>query len=185
MARARTKASAAVTAAGIWIIVCVGGCASYGNYPPIGTSADDAAVNDPNLAPIPTLIRVGLRHVIERFPVEGEYLVNLPRGMTSRRAREFMGRLGEPAAHLPTTAADPRPVYHVNRVWLRPGGRSEVEILRPVFGVGTPGDAVQYQPVSVYLRRTPLEQWKVDSVRVWPIGIAETPPLYGWDDAAG
>ena len=83
-------------------------------------------------------------------------------------------------AHLPAPGTDSLPVYHVTRVWLRPAGRSEVEILRPVFGVGTPGDQAEFQPVSVYLRHTPLEQWKVDTVRVWPIGTAVPPPLYGW-----
>jgi hypothetical protein len=157
------------------------GC-SYANYPPIGTAADDAAVNDPNAAPVPSLTRTALGHVIERFPVEGDYVVNLPEGMTRRRAEELVMKLWDERAHLPGPGTELCPVYHVTRVWLRPGGRSEVEVLRPVFGVGTPGDQAEFQPVSVYLRRSPLERWKVDGVRVWPIGTAVPPPLFGWDE---
>lgn len=159
------------------------GCASYANYPPIGTAQDDAAVNDPNVAPVPTLMRTALLHVVDRFPVEGDFVVNLPEGMTARRAHEFMLKLGQPRASLPQAETETRPVYHITRVWLRPGGTSEVEILRPVFGVGTPGDQAEFQPVTVRLRHTPLEPYKVDSVRVWPIGIAVPPPLFGWDEA--
>lgn len=162
----------------------VAGCASYANYPPLGTAKDDAAVNDPNVSPVPSIMRIALAHVIERFPVEGDFVVNLPEGMTVRRAQELMLKLGDPRANLPQAEVETRPVYHITRVWLRPGGTSEVEILRPVFGVGTPGDQAEFQPVTVRLRRTPLEPYKVDSVRVWPIGIAVPPPLFGWGDAA-
>jgi hypothetical protein len=161
------------------------GCASYGNYPAIGTAQDDAAVNDPNAAPIPTLMRLALVHVVDRFPVDGDYVVNLPEGMTSRRAEEFMMKLGDARAHLPSAETESRPVYHVTRVWLRPGGTSEVEILRPVYGVGAPGVDAEFQPVTVRLRKTPLEPYKVDNVRVWPIGIAVPPPLFGWNGSAG
>ncbi|MBL8746125.1 MAG: hypothetical protein JNK58_07195 [Phycisphaerae bacterium] len=160
------------------------GCASYANYPAIGTAKDDAAVNDPNVAPVPTLMRTALLHVVNRFPVEGDYVVNLPEGMTARRAQEFMMKLGDPRARLPQAESESLPVYHITRVWLRPGGTSEVEILRPVYGVGAPGDQAEFQPVTVRLRRTPLEPYKVDSVRVWPIGIAVPPPLFGWDGSA-
>lgn len=160
------------------------GCASYGNYPPIGTAKDDAAVNDPNAAPIPTIMRTALLHVVDRFPVEGDYVVNLPEGMTVRRANEFMMKLGDARAHLPSAETESRPVYHITRVWLRPGGTSEVEILRPVYGVGAPGVDAEFQPVTVRLRHTPLEPYKVDSVRVWPIGIAVPPPLFGWNGSA-
>lgn len=170
---------------GIGALSCVVGCASYANYPAIGTAQDDAAVNDPNVAPVPTVIRSALLHVIERFPVEGDFVVNLPEGMTSRRAQEFMMKLGEPRARLPQAESESLPVYHVTRVWLRPAGSAEVEILRPVYGVGAPGDKPEFQPVTVRLRRTPLEPYRVDSVRVWPIGIAVPPPLYGWTDEGG
>lgn len=160
----------------------VAGCASYANYPPIGTAADDAAVNDPNVAPVPTMMRTALLHLVDRFPVEGEYVVNLPEGMTRRRAEEFILLLRDPRARLPREGDESAQVFHITQVWLRPGGRSQVEILRPVFGVGTPGDQAEFQPVSVYLRRTPLEAWRVDGIRAWPIGIAVPPPLFGWSD---
>jgi hypothetical protein len=160
------------------------GCA-FGNYPPIDEAKEDAAVNDPNLAPIPSMIRVALAHVIERWPVEGDYVVNLPRGMNGRRANEIMMKLGDPRAHLPAAEHESLPVYHVTRVWLRPGGTNEVEVLRPVFGVGAPGVDAEFQPISVRMRRTPLEEWEVDSVRAWPIGMQVPPPLYGWEGQGG
>lgn len=156
------------------------GCASYVNYPPIDTAKDDAAVNDPNVSPVPSVIRAALRRVLESYPVEGDYFVNLPEGMTRRRAEEVIARLRDARARLPSSEAGLLPAYHVTRVWLRPGDKAEVEILRPVFGVGTPGDLAQYQPVTVRLRRGPLEDWKVANVRVWPIGMIAPPPLYGW-----
>lgn len=163
------------------VLGAVTGCAMHANYPPIGTAEDDAAVNDPNAAPVPTIVQAALRRVIERFPVQGEYNINLPQGMTRRRAEEIVTLLRQPGARLPSSASQELPTYHVTRVWLRPGGTSTVEILRPVFGVGTPGTEAQYQPVSVNLRRSPLEDWQVDSTRVWPIGSAVPPPLYGWE----
>lgn len=166
------------------------GCATYANYPAIGTADDDAAVNDPNVAPTPTVARAAVRHIVERFPVEGAYVVNLPEGMTRRRAEEVILLLRDPNANLPSPATAGLPVYHVTKVWVRPAGHAEVEVIRPVFGVGTPGDVAEFQPVTVRLRRSPLENWQVDSVRVWPIGLKVPPPLYGWDagdsgDAAG
>lgn len=166
--------------AGLLSVAALPGCASYANYPAIGTPKDDAAVNDPNVSPVPTVMRTALVHIVERFPVEGDYVVNLPEGLTRRRADELIMQMRDPRARLPAAEVEALPVYHVTRVWLRPAGSAEVEILRPVFGVGAPGDKAEFQPVTVNLRRTPLEAWKVDNVRVWPIGMLVPPPLYGW-----
>lgn len=156
-----------------------GGCASYVNYPALG--ADDAAVNDPNISPAPTLMEVALRHVVERFPVDGEYVINLPPGMARRRAGEVLVGMKDPDARLVSPETVGLPAYHVTRVWMRPGERGQVEVLRPVFGVGTPGDTAQYQPVWVTLRRSPISAWRVDSARAWTMGV--TPPaLNGWPE---
>lgn len=158
------------------------GCASYINYPAIGTAEEDAAVNDPSVAPAPTVIQASLKRVVERFPVQGPYLVNLPQGMVKRRADEIVASLRDPNASLPRIGGEPLPVYHVTQVWVRPGDKAQVEILRPVFGVGNPGNPEQYQPITVRLRRSPVENWKIDSLRVWPIGSAVPPELYGWPE---
>lgn len=171
--------------ASIALVAALSGCANYMNYPAIGTAAEDAAINDPSIAPAPTVAQKALKHVIERFPVDGPYLVNLPQGMTHRRADEVVRNLRDPNARLPQAGDGPggTPAYHVTRIWVRPSDKAQVEILRPMFGVGNPGDQAQYQPVTVKLRRSPLESWQVDSVRVWPVGMQQPPELYGWGQA--
>ena len=162
------------------LALVVGGCAEYGNYPSIGTAAEDPAVNDPNVAPMPTITQAALRHVIGRFPVNGPYLVNLPQGMQRRRAEEIVRALRDANASLPSPERASLPAFHVTKVWLRPSSKAQVEILRPMFGVGNPGVPEEYQPVTVRLRRGPLENWEVDSVRIWPVGMRQPPELYGW-----
>jgi hypothetical protein len=178
-----TRAAAlAIFAAGMTAFTGLSGCASYVNYPAIGTAEEDAAVNDPNAAPAPTVTQAALRHVVSRFPVNGPYLVNLPQGMQKRRADEIVAALRDPNASLPTADRAGLPAFHVTRVWVRPSDKAQVEILRPIFGVGNPGIPEEYQPVTVKLRRSPLEAWQVDSVRVWSVGLRKPPALYGWPD---
>lgn len=180
---AESSRLARLVAAGLCAaMLAAGGCASHVNYPPIGTAEEDSAVNDPNTAPTPVVIQTALKHIINRFPVDGPYVVNLPSGMLQTRASEIVGSLKDPGAALPSRATANLPVYHVIRVGIRPLDKATVEILRPVFGVGYPGSPEQYQPVTVHLRRSPLEPWKVDSVRVWPIGMTQPPELYGWSN---
>lgn len=161
------------------------GCASYVNYPAIGTAEEDPAINDPNVAPAPTIVQASLRHVITRFPVNGPYLVNLPQGMLKRRADEIVAALRDPNASLPSPERANLPAFHVTKVWLRPSDKAQVEILRPIFGVGNPGIPEEYQPVTVRLRRSPLENWQVDSVRIWSVGMKQPPVLFGWPDRGG
>lgn len=161
------------------------GCASYVNYPPIGTAEEDAAINDPNVAPAPTVVQAALKHVVKKFPVNGPYLVNLPQGMLKRRADEIIAALKDPNASLPSPERANLPAFHVTKVWLRPSDKAQVEILRPIFGVGNPGIPEEYQPVTVRLRRSPLEPWQVDSVRVWSVGMKQPPVLFGWPERGG
>jgi hypothetical protein len=156
------------------------GCAPYANYPARGE--DDPAINDPNIIPAPDVIEVSLARVLKSWPVEGDFVINLPQGMSRRRAEEVLRRLDNPHAHLVSLETSGLPAYHVTRVWIRPGARAQVEILRPVFGIGGRDEAALFQPVTVKLRRSPIEAWQIDAVRVWPIGQAEVPELYGWPE---
>lgn len=160
----------------------LGGCATYANYPARGEK--DPAINDPNVFPAPEVIGVALERVLSRWPVEGEFVVNLPRGMTRRRAEEIVRKLHDPLARLVSIETAGLPAFHVTRVWIRPGARAQVEVLRPIFGIGGRDEAALYQPVTVKLRQSPLRAWRVDAVRVWPIGQAETPELFGWPEEA-
>lgn len=156
------------------------GCTPYSNYPARGE--DDPAINDPNMLPAPEVVTVALERVLQSWPIEGQFVINLPQGMSKRRAEDILRNLKNPDAHLVSLETSTLPAYHVTRVWIRPGARAQVEILRPVFGIGGTEQAALYQPVTVKLRRSPLEPWKVEAVRVWPIGQAEVPELYGWPE---
>lgn len=157
-----------------------GACVSYQNYPQV--EAKDPAVNDPNVPPSAEVMAVALERVTSRYPAPGEYVVNLPQGLQKRRAEEVLRRLNDPRARLVAPDTQSLPAFHVTRIWIRPGERASVEVLRPVFGVGTPGVTPEYQAVTVNLRRPAMAGYRVDSVRVWPIGGAVPPPLYGWPD---
>lgn len=147
------------------------GCATYANYPEIGK---DAAVNDPNVAPLPRLEAVALRWVVRRYPVEGAYVVNLARGTERSKAESIAAEVGE-GARLVSDQTMGLPVYHVSRIWLR-GDRAEVDVLRPV------GDEGAHQMVTVRLENE-LGRWAVSSAKVWPVGMGEVPELYGWEEA--
>ncbi len=157
-------------------------CSSYTNYPAIDTPDDDAARNDANSRRASKVMATAMKRVVSTYPVEGLYVVNLPEGMTRDRAEDFMRRLDEPSARLLLTGSADVPVYHITRVWIRPSARAEVEILRPVFGVGNPGRPEQFQQVTVKLQKAAMDEWRVEAVRFWPIGLVTPPPLRGWSD---
>lgn len=156
-----------------------GGCALYANYPSVG---DDAAVNDPNVHPMPTVASVAVRGAVARYPLASErYVVNWPAGLELDRARRMSGEVGAGAV---VVGGEPGweelPVVHVTRVRIR-GDRAEVEVLRPVGRTATETSG-RYQPIVVRLNgaRGP---WRVESARAWPVGLSETPELFGWPAA--
>lgn len=149
------------------IVACGAGCATYANYPEIG---NDAAVNDPNVSPLPTLEEEALRWVVGKHPVEGGYVVNLARGTRRSTAESIVKDLGG-GARLVSDESMGLPVYHVSRIWLR-GDRAEVDVLRPV-GEGA------YQAVTVRLK-SDFGRWVVSSTKTWPVGMGDVPELYGW-----
>ncbi len=159
-------------------------CSSYTNVPAINTPDDDAARNDPNSRRATKVMATALKRVVTTHPVEGLYVINLPEDMTRGRAEEFMRRLDEPSARLLPSGSTDLPVFHITRVWIRPSARGEVEILRPVFGVGHPGRPEQYQQVTVKLQKAAMDEWRVEAVRFWPIGLVTPPPMRGWSDPA-
>ncbi len=155
------------------------GCAAHATYPE--RVEEEWSVRDPNINPVPEVMRVALQRVTSRFPVNGPYVVNLPQGMQKRWAEDLLRRLKDPNANLVSAQTADLPAFHVAKVWVRPGSRAWVDILRPVFGVGGPqSEGPLYQRITVQLRQSPLEPWQVDSVRVWPLGIDQPPALFGW-----
>jgi len=154
------------------------GCAAHATVP--ARPEEEWSVSDPNVHPAATVMRVALQRVISRFPVDGPYVINLPQGMQKRWAEDLLKRLNDPNAHLVSSATADLPAFHVTKVWIRPGSRAWVDILRPVRGVPGEGAGPLYQRITVQLRDAPLNPWHVDAIRVWPMGLDQPPPLYGW-----
>ncbi|HVZ94313.1 MAG TPA: hypothetical protein VG797_07375 [Phycisphaerales bacterium] len=176
-----TSATTALAASGL----LSGGCASYANYPEIG---EDAAINDPNHPPIPELMAATLKYTVEKYPIGGDYVVNLPPGMQLRWAERVVKRIEDPAAHLVTPGTEALPAYHITEIWLR-GDAATVEVIRPVRGLkpGAEGQtgAYTYQSMRLKLRGTLGSDWRVIGTRAWTMGAAEPPRLYGWASETG
>ena len=160
-----------------------GGCAAWGNYPPIG---DDYAVNNPNTPPMPTVAAEAVRWVARKYPVDGEFVVNLPRGMERETAEKVLARIGLPGARLVSPQTVGLPAYHVTKVWVRES-QAAVDVLRPVTDVAAETElgrgAMNYQLFTVRLEGGGLRgSWRVNAApRAWPIGGNEPPELYGWE----
>ncbi len=156
------------------------GCASYANYPEIG---EDSAINDPNHPPIPDVMAASLKYAAERFPVNGEFVVNLPPGMQLRWAERVVKRMENDNARLVSPGTEALPAYHVTQVWIR-GDAATVEVVRPIPGLrpGSEGGTGEftYQSLRFKLRGSFGNSWRVRSTRAWTMGAAEPPRLYGW-----
>ena len=178
------------------MLALLGGCASYVNYPAIGK--DDAAVNNPNIAPTPEVTAVALRWVVERYPVGGPFVVNLPRGTDRSTAQRILSQLRNPDARLVTPETKQLPAFHVSMVWIR-GEKATVEVIRPVTdpqltkpntaytssGVpvpSTPTTGPVYQAFNIKLESR-WSPWVVTHAQGWPIGTAKPPELMGWASA--
>lgn len=106
----------------------------------------------------------------------GRYVVNLPKGTSSERAREIIedlpagallpGEFGNDASRLP--------VYHVSRVWIR-NVSARIDIAYPTRDAIS-GERVD-GGVTVWMRGAPLP-WKIDRLQYWHPGVVPTPELY-------
>lgn len=149
----------------------LGGCVVNATYPP---RAGESATSNVNIAPSPSAMEQGLRSALERHPVEGPFVLNLPRGMEQRVAERIAGAVAPERAVLPDEAmlgGTDLPVVHVSRVWIR-GDQAEVDVLLPIEGV--------WQAVTVRMRGGTARGYRVEGVREWPPGMIEAPELFGW-----
>lgn len=169
---------------GLSVLAGMSGCASYGNYPPIG---EDVAENDPNVAPMPEITAAAVRWLVRKYPVEGPYVVNLPAGMERNTAESVLARIGDPNARLVMPSTKNLPAYHVTKLWLRQF-HSTVDVLRPVTDMPASSEsgskAINYQLFTIKLKGGGLHgAWRVEAVpRAWPIGTYEPPMLFGWEE---
>jgi len=162
---------------GLVAILGVSGCtATYANYPSIG---DDAAVNDPNSAPMPEIVERSLVRVLEKYPSETPFVINLPEGLTYGRAIAIRDAIVDGQVELAALSVSGLPTYHVRRVWVR-GNRARVEILVPT---DMSGEA--YDLVTVRLAARGFSEWRVQSTRRWSVEDVVVPPLFGWAGVSG
>jgi len=168
----------ALVAFGLMAVGLVGvgsGCATWVNYPAIGK---DAAINDPNIAPTPTVIERAVERVVSQTPLDRRYALNLPREMELERAERIANSLLESLGRGVVLPGEEgwraAPMFHVTRVWVR-GDGAEVDVLRPE-------EAGAHQRVTVTLERT-WGAWGVTRTREWPVGLEEPPAVYLWETA--
>ena len=151
-------------------LASLSGCvALVASWPAVG---DDGAVNDPNVSPIPKVISAAVHEVVRRYPMPGEFVVNLPEGLVQSRAERIAAEIS-PNARIVSPETEHLPVYHVTKVWVR-GDRAQVDVVRPLDEPQT------WQRVTVHLRHHLDRGWTVEYVKVWPMGMATPGSLYGW-----
>ncbi len=159
------------------------GCATYANYPAIDR---DLAVNDPNIHPIPGLVRRALVRVLGDDQLHGRlpqrWALNLPKGtgraVADRVLAETMEQAGVTGGELLSLNNETLPIYSVTRIWVR-GDRSDVDIVRPVAWSGLDDRQWTLQKITLRLRGGRFK-WDVVAARAWPIGATVEPELYGW-----
>ena len=162
---------------GLVVFSGVSGCtATYANYPAIG---GDAAVNDPNSAPMPEVVEKSLVRVLEKYPSETACVINFPQGLEFGRAVAIRDAIADERVELASLSVSGLPTYHVQRVWVR-GNRSRVEILVPTDSSGE-----SYDLVTVRLAARGFANWRVTDVRRWSVDDVVVPPLYGWPGVTG
>jgi len=169
------------------VLAAATGCATYQNYPPIETPQGDAAINDLNVPPAPELMGLALRAVVQRYPFEGEFVVNLPPGMTEHQARNVVASIGDADARLASPAlkplADQGQVLHVTQVWLR-AEKGTVEIMRPNAGY-VPWATGKEHNSQVFRVRLASRwgKWKVEGIRLFVYDGMTPPVLNVWEEA--
>lgn len=163
---ARFGVAAAIAAAALT------GCAGYSSYPPL---KGDTAFNNTNSGDMVAVMAVGMRWMVDRYPVEGEFAVNLPEGMTRRRSLEVLAQMGSPNARPLTPETAHLPTFHVARVVVRISD-AEVDIVRPVATFSDREQRPINQLVTVRVKGG-LSPWRAFGEKPYLIGAAETPPL--------
>lgn len=157
------------TAGVLLAAACSGGCTSYTNVP----GPDNLiAGQDPNGLQASSVTETALRWVVNRHPVDGSYLLNLPVGTSSETGVRIVRSLGG-GAGLPTSVASDLPTYHVTRVWIR-FSDAKVDVVYP----GTRPDGTRYERgVTVWLHAG-VRPWTVSRGQHWTVGTIQTPAVW-------
>lgn len=149
------------------------GCVSYTNVPvPESAPAFESANHTQSIA----VVSAALGGVINKHPVDGAYLVNLPAGTTPETFEKIASRLpGEPM--MPTDelrgAFDSLPTYHIGRIWIR-ASDAKVDVIYPFTAIdGT----TTMENVTVWLSGG-VRHWRIYRYQNWSAGTIPTPPMY-------
>lgn len=151
------------------LLAPLAGCTSYTSVP--GPESPLAGDN-PNARQAARATEAALQWVIQRHPVQGPFVLNLPAG-TSLETAEAIAQAVGPMAQLPDEATGDLPVYHVSRVWIRLSD-AKVDVVFPsTDGLGRP---VQ-RGVTAWMNAG-VRPWRVSRGQYWSPGTVPVPPLW-------
>ncbi len=166
MAQRRIPLLAALAAVGL---AGLNACTSYTNVP--GPDAATAR-QDPNGRQAVRATEAALAWVVHRHPVEGPFVVNLPRGTSLETAESMLSAVG-PMARLPGPDTEGLPAYHVSRVWIRVSD-GKVDVVFPATDYR--GRDIE-RAVTVWMNAG-VRPWTVSRGQYWSPGTVPTPPLW-------
>ncbi len=146
------------------------GCVSYTNVPvPESAPAFKSANHFQSIA----VVKKALATVIEQYPVEGTYMINLPVGTSPESFEQVIAGLPE-GAIMPHEGMDSgTPVYHIGRVWIR-ASDAKVDVIYPFKRAD---GRIEDQNVTVWLSGG-VRKWRVYRQQHWAAGTIPTPPVY-------
>ena len=160
--RSRKTMKAIASAAGLMILL--NACAPQATYPPVETTANLAK---PTFEPVPTVMAVAIRYVQENCAKETDLAINLPEGVPSEAYDMVFAKLG---GGRPMTV-EGEPAIHIKEVRTR-NFNAQVDVIYPK------GDGFN-QLATITLKRTILENYRVERIRPWQIrDVAILSPHY-------
>ncbi len=154
----------------VGVMGTLGGCVSYTNVPvPESAPAFKSANHFQSIA----VVKKALATVIEQYPVEGVYAINLPVGTSPESFEKVIADLPD-GAIMPSEEMDSEiPVYHIGRVWIR-ASDAKVDVIYPFERAD---GRVEDQSVTVWLSGG-VRKWRVYRQQHWAAGTIPTPPVY-------
>jgi hypothetical protein len=144
----------------VLLALAVAGCNPVAvNVPPL---PGDTAFHSPNLGSVVAVQTAGLEYAIKRWPVEGDYSVDLPYGSSAEAYADVLTTL--PSGAYRVSDKPETPTYRVAQVRVR-GLTALVDIVVPA----QPAE----QLVTVTCVRDALGPWYARSARLWRVPVEQ------------
>jgi hypothetical protein len=160
--RSRKTMKAIASAAGLMILL--NACAPQATYPPVETTAKLAR---PTFEPVPTVLAVAIRYVQENCTKDMDLAINLPEGVPAEAYDMVFEKLGGGRPMTMTGEA----AIHVKEVRTR-NFNAQVDVIYP-----RPEGFNQLATIT--MKRTILENYRVERIRPWQLrDVAVLPPNY-------